>query len=368
MVEKLNKGEWSEFYAFVKILGDRELLAANSDLTPDYENSYGILKVLRDDAETSRTYDLSDDAQIAITTRSLLGRETSEISYQDIQSRTPRLFKEIVASSGASFRLHSAEELMGLLKCGKIKAASGKKGDIEILVHDYVTNKENKVEFSIKSYLGGLPTLLNASKPTNFKFRVTGFSGDVDTVNEISTGRKVMDRLKAVKQAGGAFTLSGMHSPVFKRNLLKIDSAMPLFLGQFLLLFFAGEARTMEELTKRVAEDGTALDSLGDPFNFEDLKYKMKQLLINVALGMVPATDWTGFLKADGGYIVVKEDGDVVCFHIYNIDQLGEYLFNNTKLETASTDRHGFAALYSEGNDLFMNLNLSIRFMKRPAG
>ena len=364
MTVSLNKGEWSEFYAFIKILGDRELTAANADLTPDYDNSYGVMKVLRDDSETSRIYDLSDDDSITVTTRSLNGREVANVPYSDIQSKIPRLLKEIIAGSGASFKVHSAEELMGLLKCGKIKAASNKKGDIDIVVHDHVTNKENRVEFSIKSYLGGAPTLLNASKPTNFKFCVNGFKGDPDVVNKITGGRKVMDRMKAVKRSGGKFELNGMHSAVFKRNLLKIDSAMPLFLGEFLVLFFSGEARTLKELTQRVAEDETALDSLGDPFNFDDLKYKMKQLLINTALGMVPATDWTGFLKADGGYIVVKEDGDVVCFHIYNIDELGEYLFNNTKLETASTDRHDFASLYKDGDQLCMNLNLSIRFIK----
>ena len=364
MAESLNKGEWSEFYAFIKILGDRELTAANADLTPDYDNTYGVMKIIRDDPETSRTYDLSAEDSITVTSRSLSGRDVAQIPYADIRSRVPRLLREIIAGSGASFKVHSAEELMGLLKCGKIKAASNKKGDIDIVVHDHVTNKENRVEFSIKSYLGGAPTLLNASKPTNFKFSVKGFQGDPDAINNITGGRKVMDRLKAIKKNGGSFELSGMHSPVFKRNLLKIDSAMPLFLGEFLVLFFSGEARTLKDLTQRVADDGTARDSLGDPFNFDDLKYKMKQLLINVALGMVPATDWTGFLKADGGYIVVKEDGDVVCFHIYNIDELGEYLFNNTKLETASTDRHDFASLYYDGNQLSMNLNLSIRFVK----
>ena len=364
MVERLNKGEWSEFYAFIKILGDRELTAANADLTPDYDNVYGVMKIIRDDQDTSRTYDLSAKDSITITSRSLSGRDVTQIPYEDIRNCLPRLLKEIIAGSGASFKVHSAKKLIGLLKFGKVKAASNKKGDIDIVIHDHVTNKENRVEFSIKSYLGGAPTLLNASKPTNFIFSVKGFQGSPDEINNITGRHKVMDRLKAIKRNGGRFELSGMHSSVFKRNLLKIDSAMPLFLAEFLLFFFAGEARTLTDLTQCVANSRTARDSLGEPFNFPDLKYKIKQLLINIALGMVPATDWTGFLKADGGYIVVKEDGDVVCFHIYNIDELGEYLFNNTKLETASTGRHDFASLYNDGNQLSINLNLSIRFIK----
>ena len=364
MAEKLNKGEWSEFYAFTKILSDRELVAANADLTPDPDNSYGVMKVLRDDETTSRTYDLSDNEEITLITRSLEGRSTERVPYEEIKRRVPRLFREIVAGSGATFEVHSAEALINMLKCGKVKAASSKKGDIIIVVHDYVTNKENKIEFSIKSYLGSAPTLLNASKPTNFQFRVENFAGNLNTVNSISSGKKVRDRMLAIKNAGGTMKLNGLYSPVFKRNLLKIDSAMPLFIAEYLLLFFSGKGRTMEELTRLVAENKSAVDSLGDPFNYEDLKYKMKQLLINVALGMVPASDWNGFIKADGGYIIVKEDGDVVCFHIYNISELGEYLFNNTKLETASTNRHDFALLYQEGSCLFMNLNFSIRFIK----
>ncbi len=29
-------------------------------------------------------------------------------------------------------------------------------------------------------------------------------------------------------------------------------------------------------------------------------------------------TKWTGDFEAKGGYIIVKDDGDVVCYHIYN--------------------------------------------------
>ena len=74
-----NKGEWSEFYAFIKILSDRELVAANEDLTPNHDNSYGVLRVLRSDDKISCTYDLSDEENILLTTRSLKGRESTSI-------------------------------------------------------------------------------------------------------------------------------------------------------------------------------------------------------------------------------------------------------------------------------------------------
>jgi type II restriction enzyme len=73
---------------------------------------------------------------------------------------------------------------------------------------------------------------------------------------------------------------------------------------------------------------------------------------------------WTGELDAMGGYLVVKEDGDVLAYHIYNRNFFENYLLNNTKLDTASSTRHDFGKIYSEGREQFFKLNLQIRFKK----
>lgn len=362
MVEKLNRGEWSEFYAFVKVLSERKLLAANEDLTPLADIFYPVRKVLRHETGVKRTYSLKNDEKIEVFIQQDENEEIIEIDYAEVDALKAPLFESIKAGKGRAFEIDFAEDLIESLRCGKVKASSGKKGDIVIVIHDHVTNRENSVEFSIKSYVGGMPTLLNASGATNFKFRLNGFAGVADDINRITGSSKVMDRLNALLSTGVKLDLCDMSSSIFKRNLRKIDSSMPLFIGQFLVHFFSGQARTVADLTRLIAHEEVATDSLGEAFNFEDLKYKMKQLLINVALGLVPNTDWDGFIKADGGYIIVKEDGSVVCFHIYNISELGEYLFNNTKLETASTSRHGFASVYEEEGQAYMNLNLQIRF------
>ena len=79
---------------------------------------------------------------------------------------------------------------------------------------------------------------------------------------------------------------------------------------------------------------------------------------------MTPSKIWTGKLDATGGYLVVKEDGEVLCYHIYNRNEFEDYLFKNTKLETASSSRNGFGEVYEEKGVLFFNLNLQIRFVK----
>lgn len=35
-------------------------------------------------------------------------------------------------------------------------------------------------------------------------------------------------------------------------------------------------------------------------------------------LGMMPSKVWTGELDATGGYLVVKDNGEILCYHIYN--------------------------------------------------
>jgi len=77
----------------------------------------------------------------------------------------------------------------------------------------------------------------------------------------------------------------------------------------------------------------------------------------------MPSKVWSGVLDATGGYLIVKSDGEVLCYHIYNRNEFEDYLFYNTKLETASSTRHDFGTIYKQNNQLYFKLNLQIRFL-----
>lgn len=47
---------------------------------------------------------------------------------------------------------------------------------------------------------------------------------------------------------------------------------------------------------------------------------------------MTPERHWEGEEDANGGYIVVKQDGSVVCYHIYNRTDFEQYLYDYTCL------------------------------------
>ena len=51
---------------------------------------------------------------------------------------------------------------------------------------------------------------------------------------------------------------------------------------------------------------------------------------------MTPAKKWEAKYDSVDGYIVVKKDGDIVCYHTHHKNQFLDYLSNNTKFESKS--------------------------------
>jgi hypothetical protein len=101
-------------------------------------------------------------------------------------------------------------------------------------------------------------------------------------------------------------------------------------------------------------------------------KHKIKSFLCSTALGLKPSIEWDGTDEATGGYIVIKSDGEVVAYHLYNRDKFKDYLFNNTRFEAPQrfdTPPPGkkkgfdFGYIYEENGKLFIKLNLQIRFI-----
>jgi len=151
-------------------------------------------------------------------------------------------------------------------------------------------------------------------------------------------------------------------NPVFRNNLALIDSALPEIVAEIVYLFFTSAYSKTVDLVSKISE-ANPLDFNLDT-NHPFYSYKIKRFLTDIALGMMPSKVWTGELDATGGYLVVKDDGEILCYHIYNRNKFEDYLLNNTKLETASSSRHGFGTVYTKDNHHFFKLNLQIRFLK----
>lgn len=199
-------------------------------------------------------------------------------------------------------------------------------------------------------------------KTTNFIYEVKGFGGNIEKINAIKTNAKIRDRVKKIFEQGGTFDFAGVSNEQFSFNMKMIDTALPEFVASMLLDFFSNSRKTVADLVGALSKNERIASKYG--LSITNYEYKIKNFLDAAALGMVPSKSWDGFAKAHGGYIVVKENGDVVCYHLYNRDEFRSYLYENTKFDAASTTRYDYGELYEKDGKLCFNLNLQIRFLK----
>ncbi|SDH68099.1 HpaII family restriction endonuclease [Myroides phaeus] len=356
---KGNKGEWSEVYALFKMLSDKKLTVGDSQLNQISDLIYPIIEVLRVEGDNNIRFSYNDDI-VLINSK----EQKFRIAISEFEKYANLLLDILKSDISGAFSVIDIETFLQRFSSFSIKAKSTVKSDIQVVIHDFKTGLKPKLGFSIKSRLGGASTLLNAGKTTNFIFEVKNLNLSDETiefVNAITTKNKIQDRIAYLKKQGGILSFSKMENTTFYSNLMLIDSGLPIIMAESLLIYFSSKANRLID----VIPDVEALNPLcfdteqGHPF----YTYKVKKMLTDIALGMVPAKVWLGQWDATGGYIVVKEDGELLCYHVYNKNEFEEYLFSNTRFETASSSRHNFGSLYKEGEKLFFKLNLQIRFL-----
>ncbi|RZJ69587.1 MAG: HpaII family restriction endonuclease [Flavobacterium sp.] len=206
--------------------------------------------------------------------------------------------------------------------------------------------------------------LLNASSTTNFTFKIIGTgltTTEVNQINAINNSRKIRARIQAIYAKGNILELSQFDNQVFKNNLVLIDSLMPKILANALLYFYKDEVVNMADICKALTSSNPV--KYDQSLNHNFYEHKLKRFLSEVALGMMPNTIWTGVYAGTEGYVIVKKDGEVVCYHIINRNLFEDYLLENTKLETPSSTRHRFGEIYDVKGELRIKLNLQIRFI-----
>lgn len=355
-----NKGEWSEIYTLLKIISDKKLFAGDSGLKKIESLIFPIIKILRD--ESNGTFEYAIESGLVFIKGE---HEEFRIPISQFQEKAVFLLSKLKETTSATFSIPEIEIFINSFNCTSLKAKSSVKSDIRIVIHDQRTGTTPELGFSIKSQLGGASTLLNAGKTTNFIYEIENVvlsEAQSQEINDVDSRSKIKDRIEKIKELSGTLSFRKTESSIFGNNLTLIDSALPKIISEIVYLFFtSGHSKTVD-----LVNEVSRLNPLG--FNLETnhpfYSYKIKRFLTDIALGMMPSKVWTGELDATGGYLIVKEDGEVLCYHIYNRNEFEDYLLNNTKLETASSSRHDFGTVYRENSKQFFKLNLQIRFLK----
>lgn len=354
---KGNRGEWSELYTLGYLLSNGGAFGADENQSRMEDLFYKVLEIYLagKTPEDELQYKIGDDSVKILVS----GSEVDQVSRSDLASQIENFFGDLTKYDiGPTFPLASGSKLLKVLNKKTISAPSTQHtSDMDIVFEDRDSKLPTpRVGFSIKSQVGNASTLLNAGKGTNFEYEVEIPEGeDSDYLKNLDQS-KVRSNLSALETKGYKFKFKRILSENFQTNLELLDSRMPEYLAELLLNFYSGKPSKFSEVV-----DLTFPQS--EKQNIQKY-FKMKQFLGVVAMGMRPNDEWDGDVTKFKGLIVVKTDGDVVFYYLYNINNFQDFLFNNVRFEVASTSRHQFGFAYEEENKWFIRLNLQIRFMK----
>lgn len=351
-----NTGEWSELYALAFLLANGGAYGADKDQNRKEDLFYKVLKIIFAEkvGKEKMTYEINSEIiDIFAGTNKI-----ASIKVQKIQGVLKRMFESLsVKNEGRAFPLEAGSEMMKILQKEVIKASSSDKKDLDLVVVDLKTNKPSpEIGFSIKSQLGSPSTLVNASSATNFTYEI--LDGDMKIPKNLPKlhEKNVKDNINLLVSSGYKIIFNKVDSEKFQHNLSLIDSNLSAYIARILLSYYSREA---SGLSKLVAHNF--------PVSKNESKqptHKIKEFLSIMALGMMPNTDWNGILTSLGGFLLVKKDGDVLCYYLYNLEDFQEYLLDNTKLDTPSTTRYGIGKIIEEDGRYFIKLNLQVRFTK----
>lgn len=375
-----NKGEWSEIYVFLRLLDTGKLDVADESLHAIPNEFYRILEIIRKETITLNSY-LREQDTVSIYVRNDETGEEESFSYpiSVFAEKADHLLQLIKKTKGRSFQLPQIASFLKELRVSSIKDV-GHNRDITIKIEDFRTGMPQTLGFSIKSFLGSDSTLFNPGPGTNFIYEVVlpeGETIDRDEFNKRTypVSGRLAARLKSlVEDYNATIEFRGVQSKCFAQNLEAIDGHMPQLLSQLLLISSTYGKSSLKKCTELLTEL--------NPMGFETqthgniYEYKVKRFLQDCAQGMTPETPWLGIYDATGGQIIVKEDGDIVCYHIYELNRFREFLFNSTKFERASTSEdennpgyprpdasknYNYGWLYEEDGRYYIKINLQIR-------
>lgn len=218
----------------------------------------------------------------------------------------------------------------------------------------------------MKSTYFCLKDVLLESEDAIFIYKVIppdGVTIDCDAFNAetyCDSGKIAKRFAKLINKLQCQIVFEGVQSKCLDQNLKTIDYSLPQLLAKLLLIRFQNNTTDLKRCTEILTEQ--------NPLGFDTethgpvYEYKIKRFLQDCAMGMTPETPWLGLYDATGGQIIVKEDGEILCYHFYDRNRFEDFLFNNAYLERGKTHRHGYASLYrAEDGNVYFKLNLQIR-------
>ena len=385
-----NKGEWSEIYIFLKLMSDGKVYAADKNMNRLTNVFLNIIKIIREEYKNQK-YEYYTGPIVKIFLNN--AEVAPSLDLSDFQSAKDALWDVLKsAPRGNGITCDTVEAFLSSIYVTKLKAPAAQQNeffggtqDITMQVQDYRNGIASVIGFSCKSDFTAKSTLFNASKEnTNFIYEITGNIDDVlmDQFNSTYTIRNkknketgamephevvaIRERIQLLKNAGCDIEYSNMSVNSAKRNLiLSGGNEMPLIVANMLkAYYFEGEGQASNSSIDYALNYVVQNNSAGYEFDDIESMYRRKvgTLLYDMFTGMRLAKTWDGRSSVNGGYIVAKDDGDVVAYHSCMADEFKDFLIHQLGFESPSASRHQYMSIYKENDKYYLKLNLQVRF------
>lgn len=427
---KGNRGEWGEFYTFLRLIKDGAMFEyGDKTHTLHYVTDVTILNPIptRFRVRTAKKPEQLSLENVVEGPRPgqdvRFNDEDVYVSYADAEgdfypmpSLTIPKEKFNIAcdaleasliehkKSIGTFTLpedHPAMILLKELEISNIKADSLSKADIRVthvLSKGLLKIHEDR-SYSIKSSLGSNATLFNAGKASNVVFHITPIDPDgqefdatmAETFNSIVRDKPKKDgtyqpdiKKRMAYLADLGFKLEYSHIPheTFKHNISACFPDADKLIQGMLLAYYNPKpgalksSKVSDFVANQVAYDPLEIkDTMSKDELFTHYEKLTKKLLLNMAMGMTAGKKFDQEeldKNITGGILLLEETAEgysLFSRSIKNSVELEDYLFQNTKLETASTSRHEFANVYLNPiSGLYeVKLNLQVRLTDQPS-
>ena len=370
----LNKGEWAEFYVMLKLLGEGRLYTADNKLRKKLNSYLEVLKIIRQEFETEvLEYIVNSKESIVSVKLQQTGTVLAEMSMEEFEENADRLYRGIKKLHGRSVVApDSVCEFAKAIYVSKPKAQAvkalkkqfGGKNDIFIEVRDGQTAIVSVMGFSIKSKFGHNPTLFNAGSSSQFLFKLSRCNDQkMMEFNAISDGggSRGWGKCRAylgANEIGCEFV--GTQYPVYEENLYLIRESMSKIMAWCVyerLLGQEGEYRVQETVERMATVNPLGA---GNPSIYYEKS--VKDFLMASFTGMTAGKKWDGKEQVNGGYIVVMDDGDVICYHSNDREAFRDYLYRNTYFEYVSATKYKWGYIVKINEEYYLPLNMSVRF------
>lgn len=350
-----NRGEWSELYGILFLLVKPNIELVDSSFEKIEETDIFTLEKIIMDSKIKLEYEIKDDLIYIYVS----DKQERVFTKNEVEEHRILLLEKILSapSKEGSFQIPVIEDFLDKLSNGNvIKGKSKDKFDMTTIVYDGIKDTKFKLNYSIKSSLGSPPTILNASKHTNFKYRIYNITDhQVKEINNIKTKSKLLDRINKIIELGGKIEFEEVPSDSMNYNLKLIDSKLPEYLGKALLYSYLKNNKILKEVFLKANI-------------FDDEEYgikKLSDLMEGISFGFVPSVKWDGVNSVNGGLVIVKQDGDVVVLDlVYFKQEVSKYLLDNTKLDSPSTTRYHMLEIQKDTFGYYFTLNLQIRYIR----